>query len=84
MLQSGRGFDVKRCFLEKLVSRESLRVDPTLDDWPGMLQEQQHEIGRDLAALVQPSEQGVAQPHPEGETPEDEEEYDPEQGGMEF
>ena len=49
-----------------------------------MLQEQQHEIGRDLAALVQPSEQGMAQPHPEGEIPEDEEEYDPEQGGMEF
>lgn len=49
-----------------------------------MLQEQQHEIGRDLAALVQPSEQGMAQPHPEGETAEDEEEYDPEQGGMEF
>ena len=49
-----------------------------------MMQEQQHEIGRDLAALVQPSEQGMAQPHPEGETPEDEEEYDPEQGGMEF
>ena len=48
-----------------------------------MLQEQQHEIGRDLAALVQPADQGMAQPHPEGQTAEDEE-YDPEQGGMDF
>ena len=50
-----------------------------------LLQEQQHEIGRDLAALVQPADQSMAQTHLQEETPEDDEdEYDPEQGGMDF